>query len=44
MNEFSKEPFHVALARASGSIEFTYAELGLGAATVSGAFVLAYED
>ena len=30
INEFTGEPFHIALARPSGSFEFTYAELGLG--------------
>ena len=44
INEFSEEPFHVALARPSGSIEFTYAELGLGTTTVSGGLDMAYAD
>ncbi len=44
INEFSEEPFHVALARPSGSIEFTDAELGLGTTTVSGGLDMAYED
>jgi hypothetical protein len=43
-NEFSGEPFHVALARPSGSIEFTYAELGLATTTVTGGLEMAYED
>ncbi len=44
VNEFSGEPFHVALARPSGSIEFTYAELGLGTTTVTGGLDMAYKD
>jgi hypothetical protein len=30
INEFNGQPFHIALARPSGSFEFTYAEIGLG--------------
>ncbi len=37
INAFNGEPFHIAIARPSGSFEYTYAELGLGTATVSGA-------
>jgi len=44
VNEFSGEPFHIALARPSGSIEFTYAELGLGTTSVTGGLEMAYED
>ncbi len=44
VNEFSGDPFHVALARPSGSIEFTYAELGLGTTTVTGGLDMAFED
>ncbi len=44
VNEFSGEPFHIALARPSGSIEFTYAELGLGTTTVTGELDMAYAD
>ena len=44
INEFNGEPFHVALARPSGSFEFTYAELGLGSTTVSGEMDMAFED
>ena len=44
VNEFSGEPFHIALARPSGSIEFTYAELGLGTTTVTGGLDMAYAD
>ena len=29
INEFTGQPFHIALARRSGSFEFTYAEIGL---------------
>ena len=36
INEFTGEPFHIALARPSGSFEFTYAELGLGTTLVTG--------
>ena len=44
MNEFTGEPFHVALARPSGSFEFTYAEVGLGKTTVTGEMDMAFED
>jgi hypothetical protein len=44
INEFSGEPFHVALARPSGSIEFTYADLALGTTTVSGEMDMAFSD
>ena len=44
VNEFSGEPFHVALAHPSGSIEFTYAEIGLGTTTVAGGLDMTYED
>lgn len=44
INEFSGDPFHIALARPSGSIEFMYAELGLGTTTVTGEMNMAYED
>ncbi|MGH8588484.1 MAG: DUF1326 domain-containing protein, partial [Gammaproteobacteria bacterium] len=30
INEFNGQPFHIALARPSGSFEFTYAEIGRG--------------
>lgn len=36
INEFSGEPFHIALTRPTGSFEFTYAEIGLGTASVTG--------
>ncbi len=44
VNEFSGEPFHIGLARPSGSIEFTYAEIGLGTTSVTGGLEMAYED
>ena len=44
VNAFSGEPFHVGLARPSGSMEFTYAELGLGTTTVTGGLDMAYAD
>jgi len=44
INEFSGESFHVALARPSGSVEFTYAELGLATTTVTGGMDMAFED
>jgi hypothetical protein len=43
INEFNGEPFHIAIARPSGSFEFTYAELGLGSTTVTGDMEMAYE-
>jgi len=44
VNEFSNEPFHIALARPSGSIEFTYGELGLGTTTVQGDLEMSMQD
>ena len=44
MNDFTGEPFHIALARPSGSFEFTYAEIGLGTTTVTGAMDMAFAD
>ncbi len=44
INEFSGERFHVALARPSGSIEFTYAEIVLGTTSVTGDIEMAFED
>ena len=41
-NEFTGEPFHIAIARPSGSFEFTYAELGLGATSVTGDMDMAF--
>jgi hypothetical protein len=44
INEFTGEPFHIALARPSGSFEFTYAEIGLGSTLVTSEMDMAYED
>jgi hypothetical protein len=44
IDEFTGEPFHIALARPSGSFEFTYAEIGLGTTTVTGDIEMAYAD
>jgi hypothetical protein len=44
INEFTGEPFHIALARPSGSFEFTYAEIGVGTTSVSGDMEMAYGD
>ncbi len=44
INAFNGQPFHIALARPSGSFEFTYAELGLGTTTVIGDMEMAFED
>jgi hypothetical protein len=44
INEFTGQPFHVALARPSGSFEFTYAEIGLGTTSVTGDMEMAFEN
>lgn len=44
INNFNGQPFHVALARPSGSFEFTYAEIGVGTTTVTGDLEMAFED
>ncbi len=44
INEFNGQPFHIALARRSGSFEFTYAEIGLGTTSVTGDIEMAFED
>ena len=44
INEFNGEPFHIALARPSGSFEFTYADIGLGTTSVTGGIEMAFED
>ncbi len=44
VNKFSGEPFHVALARSSGSIEFTHADIVLGETSVTGDMEMAFED
>jgi hypothetical protein len=44
IDEFNGRPFHIALARPSGSFEFTYAEIGLGTTSVTGDMEMAFED
>jgi hypothetical protein len=44
INKFNDQPFHIALARPSGSFEFTYAEIGQGTTSVTGAVEMAFED
>jgi hypothetical protein len=44
VNEFNGQPFHVALARPSGSFEFTYAEIGRGTTSVTSGIEMAFED
>jgi len=44
INRFTGEPFHVALARPSGSFEFSYAEIGRGTTTVTGDMEMAFEE
>ncbi len=44
INEFNGQPFHVALARSSGSFEFTYAEIGQGTTLVTGNMEMSFED
>ena len=44
INEFNGQPFHIALARPSGSFEFTYAEVGSGTTSVTGDMEMAYQD
>jgi hypothetical protein len=44
INEFTGEPFHIALARRKGSFEFTYAEIGLGMTSVTGDMEMAYGE
>jgi hypothetical protein len=44
INEFNGQPFHIALARRSGSFEFTYAEIGLGTTAVRGDMAMEHED
>ena len=44
INEFNGQPFHIALARPSGSFEFTYAEIGLGTTSVTGDMEMAFEN
>ena len=44
LNQFSGEPFNIALARSSGSIEFTHADIVLGESSVTGDIEMAFED
>jgi hypothetical protein len=44
VNEFNGQPFHIALARPTGSFEFTYAEIGLGTTSVAGDMDMAFEN
>lgn len=44
INRFNGEPFHIALARPSGSFEFTYAEIGLGTTSVTGDMEMNFKD
>ncbi len=44
INEFNGEPFHIALARPSGSFEFTYAEIGHGTTSVTCDMEMAFEE
>ena len=44
VNEFNGEPFHIALARPSGSFEFTYAEIGQGTTSISGDMAMEFEN
>ena len=44
INQFNGQPFHVALARPSGSFEFTYAEIGQGTTSVTGDMEMTFED
>lgn len=43
-NEFSGEPLHIAIARPSGSFEFTYGEIGRGTTSVTGDLAMELED
>jgi len=43
-NEFNGEPFHIAIARPTGSFEFTYGEIGRGTTTVTGDLEMAFEE
>ena len=44
INAFNGEPFHIAIARPSGSFEFTYGAIGQGSTTVNGDLEMAFED
>ena len=42
INEFNDQRFHIALARSSGSFEFTYTEIGHGTTSVTGDMEIAF--
>ncbi len=44
VNDFNGEPFHIAIARPTGSFEFTYAEVGRGNTSVTSEMDMAYSD
>lgn len=44
VNDFNDEPFHIAIARPTGSFEFTYAEVGRGNTSVTSEMDMAYSD
>jgi hypothetical protein len=44
INEFTGEPFHIAITRPKGSFEFTYGEIGRGTTKVTGDLEMAFED
>ena len=44
INGFNGEPFHIAIARPTGSFEFTYGEIGRGTTSVTGNLEMAFED
>lgn len=44
INEFSGEPFHIAIARPSGSFEFTYGEIGKGTSAITGDIEIDLQD
>ncbi|MGE6784069.1 hypothetical protein ACQKGL_16275 [Ensifer adhaerens] len=44
IDEFTGQPFHIAMVRPSGRFEFTYAEIGLGITAITGDIETAFED
>jgi len=44
INKFNEEPFHIAIARPTGSFEFVYGEIGRGTTEVRGEMEMAFED
>ena len=44
VNEFSGEPFNIALARPAGSFEFTVGAIGRGSTETAGDIKMAFED